>query len=85
MKKIIALLIVLSLATGSKAQNATKGRDGNYIATERTDTSKVTATGNTFTDRDGVVYPVFETAKGKLFYTRTSKKTGKPYKAYLKL
>lgn len=42
------------------------------------------ATGKTFTDTKGNVYPVYESNKGKLFYLRTSK-AGKEYKVYLKL
>jgi len=80
---IFIFLLLLSF-TGT-AQNATKGKDGNFYALAATDKAKPGGkeTGKTFTDKDGKKYAVLESAKGKLFYIRTSK-TGNSYKVYIK-
>ena len=86
MKKIIILAAILISFNGLFAQNAVKTKDGNYIALKATGTTKDSnkQTGKTFTDTKGVKYPVMESAKGKLFYVKTSK-TGNEYKVYIKL
>lgn len=67
-----------------KAQNAKMTTNGNYISiAPAKEQSK--PTGKTFTDAKGIAYPVYITAKGKLFIIKDSKKTGKQYKSYLKL
>jgi len=78
----IFLLLISSTTT---AQNATKDKDGNFYALAAPERPKDTGkeTGKTFTDRDGKKYAVLESAKGKLFYIRTSK-TGNSYKVYIK-
>lgn len=38
-----------------------------------------------FIDKDGKVYQVFATGKGGYYINKTSKKTGKVYRAYLSL
>jgi len=87
MKKIITALLLLCLTTGIKAQNATRTKEGNFIAITTTPKAKDAGknTGKTFTDNTGKKYPVFESAKGKLYYIRTSKTTATEYKVYLKL
>lgn len=40
--------------------------------------------GEVYTDKQGQEYPVYIGAKGGRYYLRTSAKTGKPYKVYLK-
>ncbi len=85
MKKAIILAAILMSFNGLFAQNATTTKEGNYIALnspKKENTNK--QTGKTFTDTKGNVYPVFESSKGKLFYTRISK-AGNEYKVYLKL
>lgn len=58
--------------------------DGNYIAIiGKKEKSKPIATGKTYTDIKGVVYPVYKTSTGKLFINKVSKKTGKTYRYYL--
>lgn len=85
MKKIITALLLLCLTTGIKAQNAQRTKDGNFVALTATPKGKDAGkdTGKTFTDRDGKKYPVFESAKGKLYYIRTSK-NGNEYRAYIR-
>ncbi len=87
MKKITFITaMLLCLAMTSFSQNATKTADGNFLALSKpkSDSSTGTPTGKTFTDTKGTKYPVFESAKGKLYYKRTSK-TGTEYKVYLKV
>ena len=81
MKKLL-LLLCLVAATSVRCQ-VKKDKNGNYYATK--DSAKVDVPFNkTYTDGKGVVYPLFVTDKGKLYYYRVSK-TGKRYKSYLKL
>lgn len=86
MKKLIIITSFLLSITTIKAQNATQDAKGNYIAikTANTATDSTKATGKTFTDTRGIVFPVMVSAKGKLFYMRTSK-SGTQYKAYIKV
>ena len=82
MKKVLlSLAIVFACFTGI-SQNAKVAADGNLVAAQSQ--SKDKKTGKTFTDAKGIVYPVMESRKGKLYYIRTSK-NGKTYKAYLKV
>jgi len=87
LNRITAMLLIFILITTatSTAQNATKGKDGNFYALAATDKAKTGGkeTGKFFIDKDGKKYSVLESAKGKLFYIRTSK-TGNSYKVYIK-
>ena len=84
MKHLLILLFALLCITGS-AQNAKQDANGNYTAiTTKKAKTKAINTGKTFTDAKGNKYPVYESAKGKIFIIRTSK-TGKTYNQYLKL
>ena len=83
MKKVIILLsavFVLSLA--GSAQNSKVNASGNYVSVAKV-REPAKNSGKTFTDSKGIVYPVLESAKGKLFYTRVSK-AGNEYNVYLK-
>lgn len=71
---------MLLIAAPAAGQTVTKDANGNYVAVKRAETA--TKTGNTYTDAKGVVYEVYRSAKGKLFYYRTSK-AGNVYKAYI--
>ena len=44
----------------------------------------VLKTGKTFTDANGFVYDVYQSSRGNLFYYKTSRKSGKDYKVYIK-
>jgi len=86
LNRITAIFIFLLLISfAATAQNATKGKDGNFYALAAPEKPKDAGkeTGKTFTDRDGKKYAVLESAKGKLFYIRTSK-IGNSYKVYIK-
>ena len=82
MKRIIITAALLIAAFTIQAQNARKDATGNYTAINHAK-EPGKATGKTFTDTKGTVYPLFESAKGKLYYMKTSK-AGNVYKAYLK-
>lgn len=79
MKNLI-LAVLLLLAAPAAGQTVKQDANGNYVAVKRAETA--TKTGNTYTDSKGVVYDVYRSAKGKLFYYRTSK-AGNIYKAYI--
>jgi len=83
MKKAIATIAILIAFYGLNAQNARKDAEGNYHALNYPPDS--VATGKTYTNAKGEVYPVFSTGKGKLYYGRISAKNGKYYRAFLKL
>ena len=83
MKKAIILISALFfLSIAGSAQNAKVDAKGNYISIAKV-REPAKNSGKTFTDSKGNVYPVFESAKGKLFYTRVSK-SGNEYNVYLK-
>jgi hypothetical protein len=82
-KTILFFAVLLASATTTMAQNAKQDANGNYVAIQHDTTTTGTATGRTFTDAKGVVYPVLQSAKGKLYYMRTSK-AGNIYKCYIK-
>lgn len=85
MKKIFLALAIFAAISTTTAQKVTTDSKGNYIAVKATqDTSKAKNTGKTFTDSKGIIYPVYISVNGKLFYYRVSK-TGNTYKAYIKL
>lgn len=86
MKKLIFTAFALMLLNfGAMAQNVTTTKDGNYVAAKMVkNEAPGKQTGKTYTDSKGVVYPVFESAGGKLYVIRTSK-NGNQYKFYLKL
>ncbi len=79
MKKLI-LAVLLLIAAPAAGQTVKQDAQGNYVAVKRAETA--TKTGNTYKDSKGVVYDVYRSAKGKLFYYRTSK-AGNIYKAYI--
>lgn len=85
-KKSAALLFVLFISFGTKAQNAVKTNDGNYTAIKHTvsDSTHAKFTGKTFKDAKGVEYPVIESANNKLYVLKISK-SGNMYKMYLHL
>lgn len=85
MKQILLLAFMLLNFT-TFAQNARKGTDGNFYAikSSKTTSKAATLTSKYYFDSKGVKYSVYVTEKGKYYVLRTSKKTGKEYKQYLK-
>lgn len=82
MKKFVTILgLVLLLGfmcTSTQAQ--TLVRKGNNF----TVVSDARKTNYTYTDRNGVTYPIYISPKGKAFIVKTSRKTGKKYRQYIK-
>jgi hypothetical protein len=82
------LLLLASIIYNANAQTFVKlDSKGNYTAIAKTSVkgqSKAIATGKTYTDAKGKIYPVMKSDKGKLFIIRTSAK-GSTYKQYLKI
>lgn len=77
------LLILLLFISSIHLQAESYVRVGNTFETTTTSsTSKETP--YTYKDGKGNIYPIYITAKGRCFIIKTSQKTGKEYKQYLK-
>lgn len=86
MKNLILLIVLFVSITTIQAQtkpNTVLTADGNYKAITKS-TDSIKSTGKTYSVKD-TTYTVYQTAKGRLFIKRISKKTSKEYKQYLKL
>ena len=84
MKNVLILLcLVATLSTSCNAQKVSVDKDGNYHPLSSKAQDK--PTGKVFIDDKGVSYPVYLNSKNKPYIIRKSKKTGKEYKAYLKV
>lgn len=79
----VVLFFILS-SPSTQAQSVKKDAQGNYIAMRTLKDTTLKATGHTYTDTKGKVYPVYISKNGKLFVIRTSSK-GNLYKQYLKV
>lgn len=68
----------------SCCSNAAIIRNGNTFIE---DTVKVQSvkTPYTYKDKKGNIYPIYKSPKGKYYIVKTSKKTGKQYKQYIKI
>jgi hypothetical protein len=85
MKQIIFLTSFIIACLNLAAQNARKDATGNYVAIQTLkDSTAGKPSGQTYTDSQGIVYPVMISKNGKLFVVRISK-IGTQYKYYLKL
>jgi len=71
------------LTIGAQGQHIIKDANGNYTSVKKQKVEP-TSIGKTYTDSKGVVYPIYKGAKGGMFIIRTSAKTNKTYKQYLK-
>lgn len=85
MRKISFFIVAFLLCCACMGQTKVKkDLQGNYVnARETGTTAKAKETGKFLILKTGEKLPVFETAKGKLYVNRTSKKTGKIYRQYL--
>lgn len=83
MKNLITILSLFIVLTGHTQTRVTKDAKGNYVVAKK-DSASNKSTGSTITDKDGKIHPVYITAKGKLYYMRTSK-NGNVYKCYIKV
>lgn len=84
MKKLLFLVMILASMLGH-SQTVKRDSNGNYYQVDNTTIKKqpIVATGKTFTDKNGFVYPVYKTKTGKLFIFKVSKTTGNKYRYYL--
>lgn len=85
--KILAIIIaalLICLSDNLLAQTITRDSQGNFkaISAPLKDTAAKLTT-YTYTDNKGIVLPVYQSPKGKLFVRKISK-SGNPYKMYLK-
>ena len=83
---VIFLFIYFVMFTCATAQGQNVVRKGNTFIEQPTDTAsrpKAEKTGMTFIDKDGQVYPVWVSSRGKHFIIKVSKRTGKEYRKYL--
>ena len=78
---IVALLVSFSI----QAQTTVKKNSIGEYESIKTDTVSYSPTPDFFTDSKQVKYRIYQTKAGKYFVFRTSSKTGKTYKVYLKL
>ena len=81
MKKLIVILL-LCISIQGISQKVSVDKDGNYHPLAKLENKK---TDKLYIDKDGTKYPVYINSKNKPYIIRKSKKTGKEYKAYLKL
>jgi hypothetical protein len=94
MKKLLVLFVMTVVCMGSFAQVAKElprskpnvtVTDKGYVAISKGKTTgTATATGLTYTDSKGKVHPVYRSSNGNDYVLKTSAKTGKTYKLYMK-
>lgn len=81
-KLIIALCLLMGVSAHAQQKpNVTIDKQGNFVQMKR-DTA--IQTDRFFIDSKGQLCPVWKSGNGKLFAIRISRKTGNPYKFYLK-
>jgi hypothetical protein len=86
MKKCLVLIVFLLSLTLLKAQVVVvRDSSGNYIPLTQPHAKVVSVFTGKYYITGGKWYPVFKTSTNKLFIMRTSQKTAKVYKVYLKL
>jgi hypothetical protein len=85
---IVALLLTLNTQAQTEVKVAQDRNTGNYYEVSLNyccpNSSQVSKQGN-FIDKQGFAHPVIKTPAGLLYYNRTSSKTGKTYRIYLKV
>lgn len=88
--KAIILAALMLLSVGAAAQTEKKFQvNGNVITSVKADSKRESKpaekTAYVYKDSQGKTYPVYKSAKGKMFVNKVSSKTGKTYKMYIKL
>lgn len=84
MKKLILIASLFTVLTAHAQQKVIKDAQGNYKVASGRDTTAGKATGHKITDKEGKVHPVLISARGKLYWLRTSR-NGNVYKCYIKV
>lgn len=84
MKKLVSMALLIMLTFNINAQKIIRDSDGNYHTAPKVKDTVIltTKTNNIYTDRDGNVYPVYESARGARFIMK-KKKDGTYYKMYM--
>lgn len=88
MKDLIkfSIAVLIFFASMQMQAQTTYKIQGNEIVSIKKETVKAEPVKTNLTHTiKGVKYPVYQTANGKYFILRTSKKTNKEYKQYLKV
>lgn len=83
MKYLLYLLLAIILSIPCHS-NAAIIRNGNTFIEDTTKVQPV-RTPYTYKDKKGNIYPIYKSPKGKYYIVKTSKKTGKQYKQYIKI
>lgn len=85
MKRFLLLLLTLFVSLVSWSQNVI--REGNRFIQQSSESTikkdNPQPTPYEYVAKDGKVYPIYLSSKGKAFIIRVSKKTGKEWKQYL--
>jgi len=87
LKLVLFIVLFLSLLNGLFAQSLVKRNEKGQFEhiTPAKDSISYVPTKEIFVDSKGEKYTVYQTKNGKYFVLRTSKKTGKKYREYLRL
>ena len=85
MRNYILILTAIALSLEVSAQSVSRDATGNFVATARVAANHDSTTTLTYTDAKGIVEAVFKGKKGGYYVGRTSKKSGKFYRKYLKV
>lgn len=85
MKTILLFSTLILSALFSAAQTPVKIVGTEMVSMQHDTTANAIKTTYTFKLDDGTILPVYQTTKGSYFIIRTSKKTNKPYRQYLKI
>lgn len=84
-KRMVVCLALMLLTSGAYAQSVRRDASGNFVAVSSAKARvKPKKTTNTYTDSKGKRWDVYVTDKGRYFVIKTSAKTGKEYRYYLK-
>ena len=82
---LLCLLVMGAVVAGNAQSSVKQTSDGNYVSVSVKDTAaSYRDTGKHYTDSRGNQYPVYISARGKLFVIYISKNSGKSYRVYLK-
>lgn len=81
MKKIIVIALLAFICSGLQAQTYKLDKTGNITKVDST-TKRVKTPDKVYKIVDGTIF--YKGPKGGVYYLKTSKKSGKQYKCYIK-
>lgn len=89
MKKLLFLLFFIFISTIINAQTSVNdyivSNDSIYQRNQKQPKKVAVKTKYIFKDKKGNTYPVYKGTKGGFYIIRTSKRSGKQYRKYIKL